>query len=157
MAKTIKELSEICGVSEQAIRGWCRKNQVAKLAKGKGFAINESTEMAILRHYGAINAKDTKANESNSESTNETFVMLQILQKELDHCRLQLDEKDRQLKEKDKQIERLQQELENAQKQTDQAQQLHALTEQKLQLIEKNEVAATEDSFGKRHWWNRKK
>lgn len=27
---TIKELAETCGVSEQAIRKWCARNQVAK-------------------------------------------------------------------------------------------------------------------------------
>ena len=48
---TIKELAAICGVSEQAIRACCRRNQVAKLAKGS-FAINESTKMAIFKHYG---------------------------------------------------------------------------------------------------------
>lgn len=58
---TIKELSKACGVSEQAIRGWCRKNKVPKAAKGNGFAINETTETAILLHYGAINAKAAKA------------------------------------------------------------------------------------------------
>lgn len=27
---TIKELAETCGVSEQAVRKWCARNQVAK-------------------------------------------------------------------------------------------------------------------------------
>ena len=34
MAKTIKEIAAECKVSEQAIRGWCRRNHVAKDAKG---------------------------------------------------------------------------------------------------------------------------
>ena len=74
---TIKELSKACGVSEQAIRGWCRKNKVPKAAKGNGFAINETTETAILLHYGAINAKAAKANESSSESKCETMFLIE--------------------------------------------------------------------------------
>ncbi len=41
MAKTIKEIAAECGVSEQAVRGWCRRNHVAKDAKGS-FALSES-------------------------------------------------------------------------------------------------------------------
>ena len=32
--KTIKEIAAECGVSEQAVRAWCRRNHVAKDAKG---------------------------------------------------------------------------------------------------------------------------
>lgn len=30
MAKTIKEIADNCGVPEQTVRGWCRRNHVAK-------------------------------------------------------------------------------------------------------------------------------
>ena len=30
MAKTIKEIVDNCGVPEQTVRGWCRRNHVAK-------------------------------------------------------------------------------------------------------------------------------
>ena len=33
MAETIKEIAAECGVSEQAVRGWCRRNHVAKAQK----------------------------------------------------------------------------------------------------------------------------
>ncbi|NSI17705.1 helix-turn-helix domain-containing protein, partial [[Ruminococcus] gnavus] len=39
--KTTREIAEICGVSEQAVRAWCRKNHIAKDAKGS-FAISET-------------------------------------------------------------------------------------------------------------------
>ncbi|MFR8688033.1 MAG: terminase gpP N-terminus-related DNA-binding protein, partial [Bacteroides fragilis] len=39
MAVTIKEIASECGVSEQAVRAWCRRNHVAKDAKGS-FAIS---------------------------------------------------------------------------------------------------------------------
>ena len=37
----ITEIAIECGVSEQAVRAWCRRNHVAKDAKGS-FAISES-------------------------------------------------------------------------------------------------------------------
>ena len=46
MDKTIKEIAAECGVSEQAIRGWCRRNHVAKDAKGS-FAISESQKRKL--------------------------------------------------------------------------------------------------------------
>ena len=52
-----------------------------------------------------------------------------------------------QLKEKDKQIERLQIELENAQKSIDQAQQLHAMTEQKIKLLEQKETTCRKETL----------
>lgn len=48
---TIKELAETCGVSEQAIRKWCARNQVAKDVAQR-YIIDKATETAILRHYG---------------------------------------------------------------------------------------------------------
>ena len=45
MAKTIKEIAAECKVSEQAIRGWCRRNHVAKDAKGS-FALSEKAKKA---------------------------------------------------------------------------------------------------------------
>lgn len=38
MAKTIKEIADNCGVSEQTVRGWCRRNHVAK----ESFAFSKS-------------------------------------------------------------------------------------------------------------------
>ena len=50
MAKTIKEIAAECKVSEQAVRGWCRRNHVAKDAKGS-FALSESQKNTIYLHY----------------------------------------------------------------------------------------------------------
>lgn len=152
--RTIKELSKVCGVSEQAIRGWCRKNQVPKDAKGKGFAINESTEMAILLHYGAIDTKDAKEKESVSESNSETLLMLEILQKELDFCKKQLESKDEQIVTLQKSLESTTEALASAQESVKVAQLLQANTEKKLQLIEQqaDEEAVTEEPK-KKHWW----
>jgi 5-bromo-4-chloroindolyl phosphate hydrolysis protein len=98
---------------------------VPKDAKAKGFAINKTTETAILLHYGVKDAKDAKANESMCESNSETMIMREMLQKELDFCK-------KQLQAKDEQIERLQKLL-------DQEQQLRMVSEQKILLLEEKQ------------------
>lgn len=50
MTKTVKQIAVDCGVSEQAIRAWCRRNHVAKDAK-RSFVIDETTLLAIYQHY----------------------------------------------------------------------------------------------------------
>ncbi|MCB5640514.1 hypothetical protein LIP89_19440, partial [Erysipelatoclostridium ramosum] len=57
--KATRDFSDICGVSEQAVRAWCRKNHIAKDAKGS-FAISETIEYRIYRHYKGDVAKDAK-------------------------------------------------------------------------------------------------
>ena len=51
--KTIRQIATECGVSEQAVRAWCRRNNVAKDAKGS-FAIDESVKTAIYQHYRVV-------------------------------------------------------------------------------------------------------
>ena len=55
--KTTREIAETCGVSEQAVRAWCRKNHIAKDAKGS-FEISETIEYRIYKHYKVDVAKD---------------------------------------------------------------------------------------------------
>ena len=50
MAGVITEIAAECGVSEQEVRAWCRRNHVSKDAKGS-FAISESQKTAIYQHY----------------------------------------------------------------------------------------------------------
>ena len=64
MAKTIKEIAAECKVSEQAIRGWCRRNHVAKDAKGS-FAISESQKtQAISTLFGGSAKRSCETCES---------------------------------------------------------------------------------------------
>jgi DNA-binding transcriptional MerR regulator len=154
MSRTIKELSEVCKVSEQALRAWCRKNNVPKDAKGKGFAINETTEMAILQHYGAVDTKDTKAKERKHESNSETLIMLEILQKELDFCKEQLEVKDNQIATLQKALEGTTEALSSAQESLKASQFLQANAEQKLlQIDQKNDEEAVTEEPKKKHWW----
>lgn len=43
MAKTIKEIADNCGVPEQTVCGWCRRNHVAK----GSFALSERPKSSI--------------------------------------------------------------------------------------------------------------
>lgn len=61
MAGVITEIAAECGVSEQAVRAWCRRNHVAKDAKGS-FAISESQKSAIYQHYLGVERKQVYCN-----------------------------------------------------------------------------------------------
>lgn len=108
MAASIKEIAVDCGVSEQAVRAWCRGNHVAKDAKAS-FAIDETTKTLIYQHYGAIERKQVSQHAKPSCETCETSetVLISMLQKELDRKDTQLSVKDEQLAVKDEQIREL--------------------------------------------------
>lgn len=108
MAGVITEIAIECGVSEQAVRAWCRRNHVAKDAKGS-FVISESQKRKLYLHYLGVArnevAKPAKASCETCE-TSET-VLISMLQKELDRKDTQLSVKDKQLAVKDEQIREL--------------------------------------------------
>lgn len=143
---TIKELAETCGVSEQAIRKWCARNQVAKDVAQR-YIIDKATETAILRHYGKDEGNQVAQPTETSCETNETMKeIIEMLRKELEA--------------KDKQIESLQSSLDHttvalvsAQESIKAAQLLQANSEQKLKMIEKPVEEA--ESQGRKHWWQR--
>ena len=124
--KTIKEMAQICGVSEQAIRGWCRRNHVAKDAKGS-FAISESIEYRIYGHYGVDvakpDAKLAKPDAKPTDTLNEAII--ELLRDELEY--------------KNKQIDELNKRLTECQKLLDQEQQLKMITDQKMLQMEEKE------------------
>lgn len=129
---TIKELAETCGVSEQAIRKWCARNQVAK---------------DVAQRYGKDEGNQVAQPTETSCETNETMKeIIEMLRKELEA--------------KDKQIESLQSSLDHttaalvsAQESIKAAQLLQANSEQKLKMIEK--PAEEAESQGRKHWWQR--
>lgn len=143
---TIKELAETCGVSEQAIRKWCARNQVAKDVAQR-YIIDKATETAILRHYGKDEGNQVAQPTETSCETNETMKeIIEMLRKELEA--------------KDKQIESLQHSLDrttaalvSAQESIKAAQLLQANSEQKLKMIEK--PAEEAERQGRKHWWQR--
>ena len=143
---TIKELAETCGVSEQAIRKWCARNQVAKDVAQR-YIIDKTTETAILQHYGKDTRNQVAQPTGTSCETSETMKeIIEMLRKELEA--------------KDKQIESLQHSLDrttaalvSAQESIKAAQLLQANSEQKLKMIEK--PAEEAERQGRKHWWQR--
>ena len=143
---TIKELAETCGVSEQAIRIWCARNQVAKDVAQR-YIIDKTTETAILQHYGKDTRNQVAQPTETSCETSETMKeIIEMLRKELEA--------------KDKQIESLQHSLDrttaalvSAQESIKAAQLLQANSEQKLKMIEK--PAEEAERQGRKHWWQR--
>ena len=142
---TIKELAETCGVSEQAIRKWCARNQVAKDVAQR-YIIDKTTETAILQHYGKDTRNQVAQPTETSCETSETMKeIIEMLRKELEA--------------KDKQIESLQHSLDrttaalvSAQESIKAAQLLQANSEQKLKMIEK--PAEEAERQGRKHWWH---
>lgn len=143
---TIKELAETCGVSEQAIRKWCARNQVAKDVAQR-YIIDKTTETAILQHYGKNTRNQVAQPTETSCETSETMKeIIEMLRKELEA--------------KDKQIESLQHSLDrttaalvSAHESIKAAQLLQANSEQKLKMIEK--PAEEAERQGRKHWWQR--
>ncbi len=129
MADTIKEIAVACGVSEQAIRAWCRRKQVAKDAKGS-FAISEHTKTLIYQHYRVIPRNEVsqpaKASCETCESTE--AVLIAMLQQELESKNQQLAVKDKQIDELNARLAESNTALVSAQQTAQAAQALHAGT-----------------------------
>lgn len=58
---TIKEIAEKCGVSEQSIRAWCKKNDIPKSKQAEktkaSYLITPDIENRILANYNIENIK----------------------------------------------------------------------------------------------------
>lgn len=126
MAGVITEIAIECGVSEQAVRAWCRRNHVAKDAKGS-FAISESQKTAIYQHYLGVERKQVSQQAKASCETCET-TLIAMLQGELDRKSEQLAVKDKQIEELNARLAEISSALVAAQQTAQAAQALHAGT-----------------------------
>ena len=126
MAGAITEIATECGVSEQAVRAWCRRNHVAKDAKGS-FAISESQKTAIYQHYLGVERKQVSQPAKASCETCET-TLIAMLQGELDRKSEQLAVKDKQIEELNARLAEISSALVAAQQTAQAAQALHAGT-----------------------------
>ena len=126
MAGVITEIAAECGVSEQAVRAWCRRNHVAKDAKGS-FAISESQKTAIYQHYLGVERKEVSQPAKASCETSET-TLIAMLQGELDRKSEQLAVKDKQIEELNARLAEISSALVAAQQTAQAAQALHAGT-----------------------------
>ena len=86
MTHTIKSLAAELGVSEQALRQWCKRNEIKKTTKGKitSYFLDENTVELIRNHYTAQRKQGTT---NTQRKSNETLDLLQA----------QLAEKDKQI------------------------------------------------------------
>ena len=158
MAGVITEIAAECGVSEQAVRAWCRRNHVAKDAEGS-FAINKSQKTAIYQHYLGVERKQVSQPAKASCETCETSetALISMLQKELDRKNEQLSVKDKQIEELNARLAEVSSALVAAQQTAQAAQVLHAGTIQQQLLTDG--VGADQQSQKKpeqpRNWWSR--
>lgn len=143
---TIKELAETCGVSEQAIRKWCARNQVAKDVAQR-YIIDKTTETAILQHYG----KDTR--NQVAEPTETSCETSETMKEIIEMLRKELEAKDKQIESLQHSLDRTTAALVSAQESIKAAQLLQANSEQKLKMIEK--PAEEAERQGRKHWWQR--
>ena len=129
MAGVIAEIAAECGVSEQAVRAWCRRNHIAKDAKGS-FAISETQKTAIYQHYLGDGRNQVSQPAKASYETCETSetALISMLQKELDHKNEQLSVKDKQIEELNARLAEISSALVAAQQTAQAAQALHAGT-----------------------------
>ena len=143
---TIKELAETCGVSEQAIRKWCARNQVAKDVAQR-YIIDKTTETAILQHYG----KDTR--DQVAQPTETSCGTSETMKEIIEMLRKELEAKDKQIESLQHSLDRTTAALVSAQESIKAAQLLQANSEQKLKMIEK--PAEEAERQGRKHWWQR--
>lgn len=156
MAGVITEIAIECGVSEQAVRAWCRRNHVAKDAKGS-FAISESQKTAIYQHYLGVERKQVSQPAKASCETCET-TLIAMLQGELDRKSEQLAVKDKQIEELNARLAEVSSALVTAQQTAAVAQALHAGTMHQQLLSGKAGADQPEretEPVQKRSWFSR--
>lgn len=156
---TVKEIAEDCGVSEQAIRAWCRRNHVAKDAKAS-FAIDETIKSLIYKHYRAIPRNEVSQHAKASCETCETSetTLLAMLKRELEHKNRQLEVKDEQIKELNARLAECSAALVAAQQTAAAAQALHAGTIQQQILSEEagdRQADSRTEQSGQRGWFSK--
>lgn len=151
---TIKELSEDLKVSEQALRQWCKKNNVRKEStnetKGKkaGYFLDENTIKQIKDYYSA-KGKETKASTKGNESRSSfPFSDLEVKQAQIDGLRVQVNTLERQLEDLREHNKLLVSQLEVKDKQINDitaalaaAQVLHGADKKQLMIVSDSEQA----------------
>lgn len=128
---TVKEIAEICNVSEQSIRNWCKKNNVCKVTNTVGkasFVIDDDVSNAIMQYYHISsqdvlqsNKESLQREQSSLQSNKESLqsnkdAEIQALKEQIvllkEHYESNLLDKQKQIEDlkldKDKQIETLQ-------------------------------------------------
>lgn len=154
---TIKQIADRCCVSEQAVRGWCRRNKVAKDAKGS-YEISETIEADIYKYYKVDVAKDVAKDAKDKDE------LIWELKGRIERLELEKELEGKRLQEKteiiQKELEAKNEQIIHLQKLLDQEQQLRMVTEQKLRLPEAEQEEETQnqqpeeekETFWRRLW-----
>lgn len=113
---TIKELSAELHISEQALRQWCKRNEIQKTTKGKvtSYFLSANDVELIRKHY--TEQRKQTHNESTSKAQrkeSEYLSLIDTLKAQLAERDKQLDELTAQLTEKGKETNRLQLKVNN--------------------------------------------
>lgn len=127
MAKTIKQIADELQIDKQKVYRFIKKNYINEAHQKSGVMYyDETVENLIKSHF----SKNTTSTEVHQITSND--VVIDVLMKQSEMLKNELEIKN-------KQIEQLNKRLEENQKLLDQAQQLHAMTEQKVKLLEQTE------------------
>ena len=145
MNKTIKELSAEIGVSEQALRQWCRSHGVRKertQGAKPSYIIDFDTEKSIKEYYSS-ESKERKAesNETKEKEKKGNSFDADLL---LETFTKQLEVKDKQIEALTEQNNSLLKQLENITAALQAAQALHGM-EKKQKVIETEQAAPEGD------------
>lgn len=90
---TIKELAQELGVSEQALRQWCKRNEIKKTTKGKitSYFLDENTVELIRNYYTAQRKQGTTNTQRKSNESNTTKAYIDNLLQQIDKLNARLD------------------------------------------------------------------
>lgn len=179
---TVKEIADKCGVSEQSIRAWCRRNNVAKVPQRQAgnekkvakpaYLITDEVAERICVYYAVYNnlkenesteTSETQGNEvsETSESTETAEItLISALQAQIDtlqqHNALlseQLSTKDNQIAMQADQIKQLTESLHDTTAALTAAQALHAGTIQ--QQLTEQQASSEGQSEERQGFWTR--
>lgn len=147
---TVKELAIKYGVSEQAIRAFCKahniRKEIVQLKQGKReiYCFDENALKLIHNHYSQESkATQASATEKRNES-NATQLLLDSLREQVRTLTAQLEIKDKQIEEQNKQIEHLQEQItEQSQERKAERQERQTLLARLLQIERKPEIDTT--------------
>lgn len=115
---SIKQIAQDCGVSQEAVRKWCKRNHVAKV--GKRWELSATDIKAIYEYYVVDVPQLSEPKQQSSETfTTDESATIEIL-------REQLRVKDEQIANLSEQLSSTTKALLNAQEQVAAAQLLHA-------------------------------
>ena len=125
---TIKQLSAELHVSEQALRSWCKRNEIQKTTKGKitSYFLSANDVELIRKHYTEQRKQTHNESESKAQRKENNYVSLLS----------QTDTLKAQLAERDKQLDELTAQLTD--KQTELSKQAQTIDELKAELAEKD-------------------